>query len=193
MATSKVKWYSRQGLWALFLICAFPLHAWTLILAFRDFSWVAARTNSWDAIGVVSYGMIFAFIESLVVFLVAALLGFLAPRRWDEDRRIALLGVLALGAALWAMVGQLYFIWGVSLPGQIIHFLAQSEHPLRILYSASLVLVAATVLFPAYLVLSSNKAFRFTQGLIERLALLTWLYLVLDFAGLVIVIIRNLQ
>jgi len=44
----------------LFLISAFPLHVWTLLLAFRDFSWLTERTNLWDAIGVLSYGLIYA-------------------------------------------------------------------------------------------------------------------------------------
>ena len=75
MATFITRRYSRQGLWSLFLTCAFPLHFWTLILVFRDISWLTDRTNAWDAIGVASYGMIFAFTESVVIFLVAALLG----------------------------------------------------------------------------------------------------------------------
>ena len=192
MAISNTKRYSRQGLWSLFLICAFPLHVWTIILALRDFSWVTERTNAWDAIGVISYGMVFALIESLVVFLAAVLLGFLVSRQWDEGRRIALLSVLVLITALWAMTSQLYFLWGVSLPEQMMRFLAQSEHPVRVLYATGLALVLPTVLIPAFLVLKSNKVFHFVRELTERLSLLTMFYLVLDAGGLVIVVVRNL-
>ncbi|OGO63981.1 MAG: hypothetical protein A2Z45_10870 [Chloroflexi bacterium RBG_19FT_COMBO_55_16] len=192
MATSESRRYSRQGLWSLFLMCAFPLHVWTIILAFRDFSWVTERTNAWDAIGVISYGMVFALIESLAVFLVAVLLGFMVSRKFDEGRRIALLSVLVLITALWAMASQLYFLWGISLPEQMMRFLAQSGHPVRVLYAASLALVLPTVLIPAFLVLKSNKVFNFVRELTERLSLLTMFYLVLDVGGLVIVLIRNL-
>ena len=192
MATSESRRYSRQGLWLLFLMCAFPLHVWTIILAFRDFSWVTERTNAWDAIGVISYGMVFALIESLAVFLVAVLLGFMVSRKFDEGRRIALLSVLVLITALWAMASQLYFLWGISLPEQMMRFLAQSGHPVRVLYAASLALVLPTVLIPAFLVLKSNKVFNFVRELTERLSLLTMFYLVLDVGGLVIVLIRNL-
>ena len=112
-----MKQYSKQGLWSLFLVCAFPLHLWTIILAFRDFSWVTERTNSWDAVGVLSYGLIFAFIESVAVFLVTVLLGFLVSKKWNEDRRNALLGNLVLIASLWAMVSYLFFMLQVSIPG----------------------------------------------------------------------------
>jgi hypothetical protein len=55
------------------------------------------------------------------------------------------------------------------------------------------ILVAPTVIVPAWWVLRSNKVLRFMRGLIERLSLLTTVYLFFDAVGLVIVIIRNLS
>ena len=185
--------YSKQGLWSLFLMCAFPLHAWTLILSFRDLSWLTERTNAWDAVGVASYGLIFAFAESVTLFLIAALLGFLISSKWDQDRRISLLSVLILILSMWAMVGQLYFLAGVSVPQALIDTLVHVSHPVRILYGIALAAVTPTVLVPALLILRSDKALQFTHGLIERLSLLTMFYLLFDVAGLVIVIIRNLS
>jgi len=186
-----MKRYSKQGLWFLFLICAFPFHVWTIILAFRDFSWVTERTNSWDAIGVVSYGLIFALVESLVVFLVAILLGFFISKKWSEDRRVALVGILIFVASLWAMVNYLYFMLNLSIPGETILFMAGLAHPLRFLYAVSLALVVPTVVLPAYFVLRSDKFFRSLKGFFERLSLLTIFYLFFDFVGLIIVIVRN--
>jgi hypothetical protein len=186
-----MKWYSKQGFWSLFLICAFPLHIWTIILAFRDFSWVTERTNSWDAIGVVSYGLLFALIESVVIFLIMVLLGFLVSKTWGEDRRIALLGMLMLIASVWAMVSYLYFMLQVSIPAETITFLVNLAHPLRFLYAVSLALAGISVAIPAYLVLRSEKFLQGVKGLFERLSLLTLFYLFFDFVGLVIVIIRN--
>jgi hypothetical protein len=186
-----MKQYSKQGLWSLFLICAFPLHVWTIILAFRDFSWVTERTNSWDAIGVVSYGLIFAFVESLLVFLVATLLGFFISKKWDENRRIVLMGMLVVLTSLWAIIGYLYFMLHVSLPGGTILFMAGLAHPLRFLYAVSMALVGLTIALPAYFILRSEKFFKGMQALFERLSLLTQFYLFFDVVGLVIVIIRN--
>ena len=186
-----MKRYSKQGLWSLFLICAFPLHVWTIVLAFRDFSWVTERTNSWDAIGVVSYGLIFAFVESILVFLVAVLLGYFVSRKWNEDRRIALVGILIFVTSLWAMGGYLYFMLNLSVPGESILFMAGLAHPLRFLYAISLALVGPTVVLPVYFVLRSDKFFRSVQGFFERLSLLAMFYLFFDLVGLVIVIVRN--
>ena len=187
-----MKRYSKQGLWSLFLICAFPLHAWTIVLAFRDFSWVSERTNSWDAIGVVSYGLIFAFVESVVVFLVAVLLGFLISKTWGEDLRIALLSSLVLVASLWAMGSYLFFMLQVSISGELFDFLVSLAHPLRFLYVVSLAAVSLTVALPTYLILRSEKVLQGMRGLFERLSLLTLFYLFFDLVGLVIVIVRNI-
>jgi len=188
---SNGNYYHRQGLLSLFLMCAFPLHFWTLLLAFRDISWVIERTNVWDAIGVASYGMIYAFIESLLVFIVASLLGLLISRSWSVERRVALLSVFTLVISLWAMVSQLYFLWEVSLPDSILQALAHNAHPVRTMYMALFTLTATTFVIPAYFVLQSDKGLKVMRDLVERITLLSMFYIFLSFVGLVIVIIRN--
>ena len=184
--------YTRQGLWSLFLMCALPLHAWTLVLAFRDLSWLTDRTNAWDAIGVLCYGLLFAFIESVAVFLIACLLGFLTPWRWEPKRRISVLTIAVLVMALWAMVTQLFFMTNARVPGAIIALLVGSGHPARLLYAGVLALVGASFLIPGVLVVRSGGESGFMTGLIDRLGLLSTFYLVFDAAALVIVLIRNL-
>jgi hypothetical protein len=184
--------YTRQGLWSLFLMCAFPQHAWTLILAFRDISWVANRTNGWDAVGVVAYGLVFALVESLLIFGVMTLLGYLVSGYWDAGHRVALLTTTVLIASLWAILEQLFFLTGTVLPGWLISALVKSDHPLRVLYVGLAALVTVTVLAPILLVARSERAYQWVHTLIERLGLLTMFYLALDIIGLVIVIVRNL-
>ncbi|MDK1082355.1 MAG: hypothetical protein QGD88_12885 [Anaerolineae bacterium] len=186
-----MKRYSKQGLWSLFLICAFPLHVWTLILAFRDFSWIAERTNSWDAIGNISYALLYTFIESVVIFLVVLLLGNLISKKWDENIRNVLLGTLVLITSLWAIGNYLFFLLGVSIPGETINFLVNLKHPLRFIYAFSLALVGPTIVLPTYFILRSKKFHNGIQGLFDRLSVLTQFYLFFDFVGLIIIVIRN--
>jgi len=174
------------------LISAFPLHIWTFILALRDFSWVSERTNSWDAVGVISYGLLFAFIESIAVFLVVVLLGFLISKKWSEERRNALLGILTLITSLWAMVSYLFFLTQVSVPGNFINFVAGLAHPLRFLYVISLAIAGLTVLLPTYFILHSDKFLHAIREFFERISLLMMFYLFFDIVGLVIVIVRNI-
>jgi hypothetical protein len=185
------QWYSRAGLWSLFLVCALPCHVWTLILTLNDVSWVMERTNAWDALGIIAYGLLFAFIESLIVFLITAVLGLLISAGWDEPRRIAMLGLLVVTAAAWLMCGQAYFLLELRPPGPLLGLAARSGHPLRLLYAALLGLIVPSLLIPALAVLRSDRFSRLVQAAADRLAILVQFYLLLDVLGLLIVVIRN--
>lgn len=160
-------------------------------MVFRDLSWLTERTNLWDAIGVAAYGMLFAFIESVLLFLVVLLLGLVIPKQWHSDRRITFLALLILITSAWGMMSQLLFLWNISLPPPAIQFLRSSEHPLRVLYAGSLVIVTSTVLLLVFLFVKLKTSVAFMQNIMERISLITMLYLLFDLLGLVIVLIRN--
>lgn len=186
------KYYSRSDVWLLFLLCAFPLHVWTLLLAFRDISWVAARTNFQDAIGVLSYGMVFAFLESLVFFVIIFFLGFLISPRWTSQYRVVTMGLSAIVLSIWAIIGQLYFLQGWSLPDGFIGFLVRSGHPARYFYPILSFLILITFLIPVWVVLKSQKGYSIARDIADRLSLLGALYLVVDVLALGVVLIRNI-
>ena len=190
MVTSN-KFYSKQGLWTLFLICALPLHIWTLFLGFRDFDWVTARTNSWDAVGVISYGLFFTFFESLIIFAITALLGFLVSRKWDEKKRIALMGTLVVVLSLWSIFNQTYFIRAMQPSEQFVGFYIGTGRPLVALYITALLFVGLSIALPTYAILTSNKVEKSILEGFDRLSTLMILYLVFDVAALVIILVRN--
>jgi hypothetical protein len=184
--------YTLGGLWSLFLMCALLQHAWTLVLAFRDMAWLTDRTNSWDAIGVLCYGLLFALVESFVLFVVVAVLGFLLPRRWEPERRIAVLGIFALVLSLWAIVAQLFFLLNMRLSGGVVAFLVASAHPLWVIYGVLIVIVSATFALPLWAIGRPASGLKSVGALMEKLGLLAMFYLLFDAAALVIVVIRNL-
>jgi hypothetical protein len=187
------KRYSKSGLWQLFVAAAMPLHIWAIILILMDISWVAERTNYWDAIGVAAYGLMFALLESLLVWAVLIVMGFLLTKKWSERKRIVLLGVFSIVTALWAILGQMYFILEWSFPSGIIGFLAGQAHPLRILYLGYFVVIGIVVLLAAYFAIFSEKFQKGFITLIERLSTLMGLYLFLDMVSVIIVVIRNFR
>jgi hypothetical protein len=168
------------------------MHVWAIVLILMDLSWVAERTNSWDAVGVASYGLMFILIESLAVFGIVLLVGLVLPSGWSQAKRITLLGVLILAISIWAILGQLYFLWELSLGLSVIRWIASFSRPLWLVYGGLLVIVSPTVALPAWVAFRSEK---FQQGflaLLDRLSILMGLYIFLDLASIVIVIIRNL-
>lgn len=190
MATSR-RYYSREGLWLLFLICALPLHIWMLFLGFRDFDWVTARTNSWDAVGVVAYGLIFTFVESVVIFALVALSGFLVSNKWEEKKRVALMGVLLIILSLWSIFNQTYFLREMNPSEQLVNFYIGTGRPLIALYATALLFVGLSVSIPTYAILTSSKVEKAILEGFDRLSTLMVLYLVFDVAALIIIIIRN--
>jgi hypothetical protein len=170
---------------------ALPLHIWTIILGFRDFDWVSARTNAWDAVGVVSYGLIFALIESTVIFIGAMLLGFFVSTKWEEKKRITLMSAMVIILSLWSIFNQTYFLREMDPPLWLGTFAFQTGRPVVALYALALFLVTLSFSIPAYFILSSDKVVSVIQEGIDRLSLLMTLYLAFDAAALVIVLIRN--
>ena len=173
-------------------MCALPLHIWTIILAFRDFDWVTARTNSWDAVGVISYGLLFALFESVVIFFAVALVGLFVSAKWEEKRRIALLSLLVIIWSIWSMFNQAYFLneWGT--PDWLTNLVIATGRPLVALYALAFGLSLVTVSLPVFMTLRSEKFLNGIQEGIERMWLLMLLYLVFYAAAIVNIIIRNL-
>lgn len=187
-----MKWYSRQGLLTLFLSCAFLPHIWTFVLAFKDFSMLTTRLNGvWGAIGVMSYGLLFAFLESILVFAITALLGLLVSPRWEESKRITLLGFLAMVPMFWEIYRQACFIWHIHFPGRLYRLIVQFPNPTGLLYGIVLIIVVVTTLVPVLLILRHEKFYSFSRAAIERITLLTGFYLFFDTVALILVIVRN--
>ncbi len=185
--------YTRQGLWSLFLICVFPLHAWALLLAFRDVDWVTQRTNAWDAVGVVSYGLLFTLLETVALFMIVVLLGYLISTAWNPERRVTLLSLLVLLLSAWAILEQAFFLAGMHMPAWFIHLVIASGHPLRALYAAAIAVVVAEIAVPVWLLLRTRPMYAGVRALIDRLSILSLFYLLLDVMAIVIVIVRNLS
>jgi hypothetical protein len=183
--------FTRADWFKLFLLASFPLHIWTLLMAFRDVNWVAERTTMWDGIGFVSYALLYTLVESALLFGFIALLSLLTPRNWNRTLRLTVLGSLGFLLAGWSILEQLILIvfygrlrkLGMALP----NFFGQLWIPMTML----VVLITISALVPIWL-LHTKPGFR--KGLntvFDRLILLSGLYLFLDFAGIILIIIRN--
>ncbi|HAY84899.1 MAG TPA: hypothetical protein DCY42_08260 [Chloroflexi bacterium] len=192
MQISKEK-FNRGDWFRLFLVCAFPLHLWTILMVFRDVNWVAERTTSWDALGFGGYALFYTLIESLLLFGFVALLGFLIPKTWNKVLRFDVLSLVAFVLAGWAILEQLILIvfWGklrnlaASIP-----FLSAKPWPAQFLFAA---LVAISVAVPLLLLLRSEKVQGWVNAVLERLTLLSTLYLFFDVVGIIIIIFRNIK
>lgn len=195
ISSRKERW-NKSNLLRLFLISAFPFHLWTLFLVLRDLNWIAHRTDIWDAIGVGAYAMMYALVESSFFFLLMAALYLSLPGSWGRDKSLAQSGVMALWIPLLAGIHQVYRYKEFTSPGFLVEALFATGHPLRFGIIGAAVLAAVIVglvIIPSYLIIFKERAReRIIEGL-ERITILSVLYLVLDVIGLVIIAVRNLS
>lgn len=184
------QYYSKQEVWTLFLISAFPLHVWALILFFWDFSWIEERSGTWNSIGVGAYALVIAMVESVFVLLVSLLLGFLIPKVWSLRERASAMALIILLMSVWAILGQLYFISAPNLTWLILT-LASFSSPLFLLYLGLGGIIVISFVIPIWFALNSEKFRRGLDAVVERVSLLTILYLAVDAVSIIIVAWRN--
>ena len=183
--------FSKQNAWKFFLLVAFPIHLWALILWFLDFETVAQRTNTWDALGEGSYFLIFAFFESVVIFGVLSLLLLLLPKRTEEDKVYQATSTLYLIIAAWFVLEQARFLPFLPEDNWLIMRLQMADSLRSNTGKALAVGFLSSVILSSYLVIRYAKLGRAISSLFERIGTLSILYLLLDFFGLLIVIFRN--
>ena len=183
--------YTNKSLFQLFMLCVFPIHVWTLLMGFRDFSWVALRTNVWDALGLLSYSLAFALVETTGIFLVLVVCGFLIPNRIEAEKRLALIGTAFMVVAIWSIVGQVYSLMRYPIPGWFADFLNQTNHPFRFLWGTVFLLTTVSAIVPLAFITRQEKFKNMVIEIFDRISTLSSLYVFFDFVGIVIITIRN--
>jgi hypothetical protein len=178
LATYKNRKLSAGDLFLSFGAAAFPIHVWAIINLLMIFPAWMLRMTLWELAGAIGYPLSAALLESLLLWLVLVIIGYILPRKLFADRFAAQSALLAWLLSGLAML--LHYKFGIVLQwgtGQVI--------------LAALLVTAFTVL-----ILWSVKRFGKLEGWIkiaaQRLALLSYIYVFFDLIGLVVVILRNL-
>jgi hypothetical protein len=187
------KRFTASRLFGFFLVSAFPFHLWKLIMLIRDYGWMTERAGVESFIGIAALAMLYALAESVLYFLLLLLLGLLIPWKWSADRVFSILGLVALWIPIWDILAQVYRAQDFSNPGFLVQWLFSTGHPLRYSYLLAALVVGAVVLLTAaaiWFVSFKPKLQKGLQEFLERLAILSALYLLLDIAALVILIFR---
>ncbi|MGD8454930.1 MAG: hypothetical protein PVF83_01005 [Anaerolineales bacterium] len=161
-------------------------------MTLRDVEWVAERTNVGDAVGFWGYALLFALLESIIAWVFLLLLNFLLTKQWERQIRMAVLGSIVFIVAIWAVLGQMYFLVGRGTPEYFLKFAIGTGHPLWVLYGIALTSITGSVIFPVVLLTRYPDIREKLLAAFDRIAVLSGLYLFLDFIGIAIVVARNL-
>ena len=184
--------FSKQELLKLFLVCALPINFWALIVWFRSFGSVAEELGQWDAIGVGAYILLFALVEILVVFIVLVLLSLLIPKKWRQEKTIAQVSALYLMVPIGLILDQTRDL--ITFPRE--GFIWQAVNSLNNILSSSqvilLVIGSAVAIGLVVAIHRFERVHSLVSAGIDKLVVLSGIYLVLNLAAIIIVIIRNI-
>jgi hypothetical protein len=166
---------SRQQLFQLFVIAAFPVHVWAIFRFLEQVPAWVLRYTLWELAAQAGYQLLFALFESAVVFLVLlALLRLFA--RWLGGRLVA-------AAAMFMLATTVVNAWA---------------HLDRVLVRTAwvfllLAIYAAGAAAGIWFVRRYEKFATSVVAFVDRLAVLSVLYFFLDAVGIVLVIISQFR
>jgi hypothetical protein len=153
------------------------VNIWAIINLLWGMPVLVLRLNTAELLGVTAYALAFALLESLTALLFLLLLGLLLPPG-VLSRRFASRGaaLLLLGSA-WLMGykyrGSIFPAWNAAWIS---------------LWAISFLVVSSLVLLGLH---KSDLAEPAMESALDRIAVLSTLYLILDLLGVVTVIVRN--
>ena len=183
--------FSKNLGWQFFLVIVFPIHFWALILWFQEFDATTEALNSWAAVGEGGYFLAFALFESGVIFLFLTALLLLLPKNWKQEKVFTIAATLYLITAGWFILEQARFLEVMPEENWLIaRLLLASPQTTTGLFLGLIFLVS--IILPVYFLIKNQTLRKGMDALIERLNLLSMMYLGLDVVGFVIIIIRNI-
>ncbi|HEJ83563.1 MAG TPA: hypothetical protein ENO25_03245 [Desulfobacteraceae bacterium] len=193
METQGSSYFSRKQIWTLFLISLVPVHLWTILMLFRDYSWVVEDFSLDIYLGYVGYALVTAFVESLIAAVALLLAGLLISKKWPESKRIVLHGVVLLSVSLWAAGNQIFFLLLEEPPVWFSWFMLRVPYHQTLVYYSLVGMVVASVGLPVFLVLRFQKVENALVQLFDRLTVLAVFYLGLDLLGFLFVAYRLIK
>lgn len=168
---------SRQDLTLTFSGVAFLIHVWAIINMFYIVPAWVLRMNIGQLSGSIAYILAFALFESLLVWGLLVMLAVILPGAWLRENFLAQATSLVLLTAIFSIVVHFNYAFLVT---NRIYLLA-----LAITYLPC----AATI---SFLVRRYRKIETALRGILDRLTVLTALYIFFDFVSLVVIAIRNI-
>jgi hypothetical protein len=171
---------SKNEYFQLFLVCLLPIHVWAIINLMKRASSLVLSVNSLEIFGVVAYVLLFALFESLIAFAVLFTLSLILPARIFSSRLIPVGTILVLLASVSAVFIHLYDAWEI-------------ENIEFDLWAGMWSFVGLVATAPSvYLIRRDKRIGAAIQGVVDRLSVLSMIYLLFDIFGLAAVIIRNI-
>lgn len=178
MAKIKARLPSKKDALTVLMVCAFPIYVWSIIYTFVEIPAWIIRSNTWDLIGLIAYTQAFALFESLSIWCIFLLIGFILPAKFFRDRIVAFSAIIVFTTTVWFIIAHFNSELISDMPGKQLLFW--------------LFIFGLSVIGMYILVFRFAKLGRIINTICERLSVLSTLYLLIGALSLIIVFIRNI-
>ena len=166
----------------MFSLAVFFIYSWTIFRMFYELpSWLY-YLNTAKILVLVAYAMMFALLESSLLFIFSCLIGLLLPVKIFRHRYVVQ-GSLMVGLVCFAAVtAQRRLGWILQMQSwQIIVV------PLAFILLLMVVLILSAWIFDRF-----TRIPGFLQGIVERISVFAYIYVPIGLLSLVVVVFRNL-
>jgi hypothetical protein len=168
---------STQNLTLVFSTCAFPIYVWSILhVLYQVPAWVM-QLNTWDLIGLIAYTQAFALIETIVVFFMLVLLSAILPAWFLRDRFVAQASMIILLSSAWSIV--------LFYNTEIIN---RATRKTLVFWFAAYLASIGVFYVP---IQRCKKLEALIRSIVERLQVLSFVYVTVGFLSVIIVILRN--
>ncbi|MBN2550450.1 MAG: hypothetical protein JXB15_14900 [Anaerolineales bacterium] len=167
----------RQDLALVWAGCVFVIHLWSFVNLFEALPAWVLHMNIYELAGVIGYVLVFALLESLVVWGVLVLLAAMLPAGWLRTHFLAQGIGLMLVASLFSALVHYNYAWLIQ------------HINLAPIWLAVFLALAVGVW---YLAGRFTGIERMLRAILQRIEILSWIYIVFDLLGLVVIIVRNI-
>lgn len=169
---------SRQDIFYVLGAGAIPIFIWALLSFLNAVPGFALRLNIWELVGMASYVMATALVESIILVVPFVLVSAILPARVFKDRFVPVGSTIIVITCL-AMMYANY---------NTLDLTTVDQNSLWLGVGAYLVVLALAI----FAVVRFPRVAHIIQNLVARLAVLAYVYMGLGVLGIIIILIRNL-
>lgn len=169
---------ARSEIFALFIVCAIPIHIWSIVNAFREMPAWIIKMSMWEVLGVFAYTQAFALFETISIVFLLALLLFILPRFIVGEQVVPISMMIVLLVTIWLVILQLNVNW-----------IDERKVSAVAIWGVSLILALSILIF---LVRRSRRLQIFSQRVLDRVMVLALFLLFVDLLSVLIVVTRNI-
>jgi hypothetical protein len=171
----------RRQIFIVFLAIIFPVNFWSLIVFFRELPSYLMRMKIWDIAGIFSYTQLIVLLDCLIILTFILGLAFVFPRKYFLDQFTPQATIASYIAILWIIP----FHFRTSL----ITLLPAIQRPWFIWFWMGIFFII--FLSSIYWIMHSTSLQNAIRVFVDKLSVVSSVYLALSLIGLVVITIRN--